>query len=156
MGTKRVSEILVNMVLLIAGVGLWVSAQGIKVGAAMGQGGDFMPKLCSTIWVLLSALLLASSFLDKRKEETKSEGSVKGFLATLVLLFFYILLLKPVGFVITSMVYMFVQMLLFVPKDQMEKKRIILFAVISVILPILVNLLFVHVFSLILPAGILK
>ena len=156
MGTKRVSDIVIHMVLLIFGVGLWVSAQGIEVGAAMGQGGDFMPKLCATIWVLLSALLLVSSFIEKKSEKEKSEGSVKGFFATLVLLFVYILLLKPVGFVITSILYMFVQMLLFVPKEQLEKKRIVSFAVISVILPILVNLLFVHVFSLILPAGILK
>lgn len=155
MGTKKLSETILNIVLVIAGLALWISAQSIEVGAAMGKGGDFMPKLCSGIWLAIGVLMLVTGWMAKDDGERKS-FHVKGFFATLLLLFVYILLLKPVGFVITSIVYMFVQMLLFVPKELMTKKRLILFGMISVILPIAVNLLFVNVFSLILPAGILS
>lgn len=156
MCTKKVSEAILYTVLFIAGIALWISAQGIEAGAAMGQGGDFMPKLCAVIWVILSGLLLVTGIFGKGAEEKAAGGNTRAFFMTLALLFFYVLLLKPVGFVITSSLYMFAQMVLFVPKELINKKRLVLFAAISIILPILVNLLFVNVFSLILPAGILK
>ena len=120
----------------------------------MGQGGDFMPKLASGLWLLIGGLLVVYTIWDKcPKEEAK--GNLKGFLLTLVLLFMYVLLLEPVGFVITSIVYMFIQMMLFVPRELVNKKRLIVFAVVSFLLPVLVNLLFANVFYLILPTGIL-
>lgn len=154
MKTKNFPELVVNMVIFIFGALLFISAQSIKVGAAMGQGGDFMPKLCSVLWLIISGLLVVTTVLDKcpRGEE---KGNLKGFFLTLILLFLYVLLLEPVGFVITSIVYMFIQMMLFVPKELINKKQLIVFAVVSVLLPVLVNLLFENVFYLILPAGIL-
>ncbi len=155
MSGKKLSETLVNLVLVISGAALWLSAQTIEVGAAMGQGGDFMPKLCSSIWFVIALLLFVFGSRTRDAEKGKASVSIKGFLATLVLLFLYVLLLKPIGFVITSIVYMFAQMLLFVPSELRSKKNYIIFAIVSVVLPIIVNMLFVNVFSLILPTGIL-
>ncbi len=155
MSGKKLSETLVNLVLVISGAALWLSAQTIEVGAAMGQGGDFMPKLCSSIWFVIALLLFVFGLRTRDAEKGKASVSIKGFLATLVLLFLYVLLLKPIGFVITSIVYMFAQMLLFVPSELRSKKNYIIFAIVSVVLPIIVNMLFVNVFSLILPTGIL-
>lgn len=155
MSGKKLSETLVNLVLVISGAALWLSAQTIEVGAAMGQGGDFMPKLCSSIWFVIALLLFVFGLRTRDAEKSEAPVSIKGFLATLVLLFLYVLLLKPIGFVITSIVYMFAQMLLFVPSELRSKKNYIIFAIVSVVLPIVVNMLFVNVFSLILPTGIL-
>lgn len=154
--SKNLAGNIVNLVLLLMGVGLFISAQGISTGAAMAQGGDFMPKLCSGIWMVLGILLFLFGLREKPAEGKGSKVSLKGFGATLVLLFLYVLLLKPVGFVITSIVYLFLQMCLFVPAEKKTKKNYILFAVISVVMPFAVNWLFVNVFALILPAGILK
>lgn len=155
MSGKKLSETLVNLVLVLTGAILWLSAQTIEVGAAMGQGGDFMPKLCSTIWLIIAILLFVFGLRTPDTGKNKAPISIKGFLSTLVLLFVYVLLLKPIGFVITSIVYMFIQMMLFVPAELRNKKNYIIFAVVSIVLPIAVNLLFVNVFSLILPTGIL-
>lgn len=155
MSGKKLSATLVNLVLVITGAALWLSAQTIQVGAAMGQGGDFMPKLCSSIWFVIALLLFIFGLRTPDDGKNAEPVSIKGLIMTLALLFFYVLLLKPIGFVITSIVYMFIQMLLFVPAELRSKKNIIIFAVVSVILPIAVNLLFVEVFSLILPTGIL-
>lgn len=155
MSSKKLSETVLSIVLLISGAALWLSSQKIEVGAAMGQGGDFMPKLCSAIWIILSVLLLLQSI--SIKEETTEKGStisLKGFFSTLILLFLYVLLLNITGFVLTSGIYMFIQMLLFVPLEYRNRKNFILFAIISIITPAAVNALFVNVFSLILPTGI--
>ncbi len=153
MSGKKLSEIVLSIVLLISGAALWLAAQKIEVGAAMGQGGDFMPKLCSTVWLIFSVLLLFQS-ISIREEGEESQISLKGFFSTLILLFAYVLLLDIIGFVLTSIVYMFVQMLLFVPEEYRNRKSLVLFAVISVITPVAVNALFVNVFALILPTGI--
>lgn len=155
MSGKKLSETLVNLVLVLTGAALWLAAQKIEVGAAMGQGGDFMPKLCSTIWLIIAILLFVFGLRAPDTGKGEASVSVKGFVITLLLLFAYVLLLKPIGFVITSIVYMFIQMMLFVPAELRSKKNYIIFAIVSVVLPIAVNLLFVNVFSLILPTGIL-
>lgn len=114
MSAKKLSEVIMNMVLVLAGASLWLSAQNIAVGAVMGQGGDFMPKLCSSIWLLVSGLLLIFSLrAPDEKEKTNTAGIYR------------------------------------------SKKNYIIFAVISIALPIGVNVLFANVFSLILPTGIL-
>lgn len=155
MNSKKLADTVINIFLVIVGVVFFIASQKIEVGAAMGQGGDFMPKVCSTVWLIISILLLV--FNIKADIPPRAEGiRLKTFLATLGLLLVYVIALKPIGFVICSMVYMFLQMLLFVPEDKRTKKNLIIFAVISVVAPIAINALFVNVFSLILPAGILK
>lgn len=153
----RLEELIICLVLVVVGVGLIVSAQGIQTGVTMGQGGDFLPKLCSKLWLLISVLLLLTTM--KKTEEAfsiKEAVQMRGFFGTLALLVAYGIALKPVGFVICSIFYMFIQMIIFVPEDKKSKKMYLVFAAISIAMPILVNILFVDVFSLVLPAGILK
>ena len=155
MGTRKLSELIISIVLFIAGAVLFISSQEIEVGAAMGQGGDFMPKLCSVLWLIISGLLTIFTVMNKDDSGKEITISLKGFFATLILLIAYVTFLKPIGFVITSILYMFVQMLLFVPAEYRTKKNYMFFLIISIIIPVAVNALFVNVFSLILPTGVL-
>ncbi|MFV0441428.1 MAG: tripartite tricarboxylate transporter TctB family protein [Lachnospirales bacterium] len=149
---KSFKDLAIYLVLIIIGVALFVSSQSIETGATMSKGGDFMPKLCTGIWVVLSLLLFISEY--KKKEELDSITSLKSLLLTAMLLFLYIGLLKIFGFVIMSMIYLFIQIFLFLPDNKKSKKQYVIIGAISIISPILVNWLFVNVFSLILPTGI--
>lgn len=149
---KNLSANIVNLILVIAGVGLFISAQGIQTGNAMAQGSDFMPKLMTSIWMILSVILLLSGFRDSDAKEP-GKMDLKRFFATLGLLFCYIFLLNQIGFVIASILYCFIQMLLFSPPESKNKKNYIKFAVISIVCPIAVNLIFANMFYLILPQG---
>lgn len=155
MNGKKLADTVINIMLVITGVIFFIASQKIQVGAAMGQGGDFMPKVCSSVWLIISILLLV---FNVKAEIPPRENPVriKVFIITLVMLVVYVAALKPIGFVICSIVYLFLQMLLFVPKEKKTKKTLAVFAVISLVVPVAVNALFVNVFSLILPAGILK
>lgn len=155
MGTRKLSEYIIDLVLLITGLGLFLSSQSIAAGSAMGQGGDFMPKLCTGLWVLISIGLLVTEKMAADDHVKGITADVKGFMSTLALLFVYIFLLDILGFVLASALYMFVQMCIFVPKELRSKRNYILFVVLSVIIPVAVNEVFVEVFSLILPTGIL-
>ena len=72
--------------------------------------------------------------------------------ATIVVFTAYVLLMKPVGFIITSAVYLFLQMLILCPK---EKRNSILFAVISVVCAVAIYYIFRNGLNVMLPAGIL-
>lgn len=155
MDTKKLSEIVISLILVVAGVILLIAAFQIEAGTTMGQGGDFMPKVCAFTWLTVSVLLLLSNFQMEDDGVRAITMKLKNWAATLVLLFLYILLLDKLGFVVSSVLYMFIQMCLFVPAEFRSKKNYILFAVISLVLPVAVNLLFVNAFSLILPTGVL-
>jgi putative tricarboxylic transport membrane protein len=62
------------------------------------------------------------------------------------------LAIQPVGFIISSIVYLFVQMMLL--SDNTNRKPV-LFAIIAVVLPVAVEALFVYAIKMPLPVGIL-
>ena len=64
----------------------------------------------------------------------------------------YMLAFQPVGVIVASAVYLFFQMLLLSDKTN---RKILLFAIVSVLLPVAVDALFVFVIKMPLPVGIL-
>ena len=58
MGTKKLTELTLDIIILMSGVCLFISAQGIDAGYSLGQGSDFVPKLCTGLWIIFSVFLL--------------------------------------------------------------------------------------------------
>lgn len=151
---RKLADTMIHVILVIVGIVFLISSQRIETGAVLGQGGDFVPKVCSIAWLLISVLLLVFG-LQEKEESQEKPMRMKIFLATLMLLLLYVAALEVIGFVLCSAVYIFIQIMLFAPEEKRNKKNMILFAVIAVVVPVAVNLLFVNVFALILPTGIL-
>ena len=90
-----------------------------------------------------------------RMEKTGEKGTLlkipKKTLITAALIAAYALALKPVGFVISSFVYLWLQMLVL----QEEKKHWKLMTIVAVICSLGIYLMFTKVFSVMLPRGIL-
>jgi len=137
--------------MLFIGIALFISAQSIKAGATNSLGGDFVPKLSTGLWVVVTALLFFTGLKSSASES--EQMNMMGLLKTFVLLLVYIALLKTLGFIVCSILYLGVQMYLFLPKELHSKKNYILLGVIAVIVPILTDIVFVNVFSLILPVS---
>lgn len=155
MGTRKLAEYIIDIVLLLTGVALVLAAQTIPPGSSIGIGGDFMPKVCSKLWVFLSICLLLWEHSSPDDHVKGITAHVKSWFATLLALTLYVALLDPLGFILSSILYMFAQMCIFVPKEYRDKKHYLLFVVLSILIPLGVDQLFEEVFSLILPAGIL-
>ncbi len=66
-------------------------------------------------------------------------------------MFVYMFIFEPVGFVFSSAIYLFVQMMILSNKNN---RKPILFAAIAIILPIAVDALFVYAIQMPLPRGI--
>ena len=56
---------------------------------------------------------------------------------------------------LSSILYMAAQMLIFIPLENRNRKHYIMIGVLALVVPLLINEVFEEVFSLLLPAGIL-
>lgn len=149
---------------LLFGVLLLIFSKGITVKNVTGDfGSAFLPRLVGWLIVLLSVLLLGTVALKHRGDSAgepagqappqNTENSLAVFLSFGNLLL-YVILLKKLGFILSSMAFLFLQMTIMAEK--LTKRNLILWLVITVIVPPVVYWIFVKVFSMSLPVGILK
>lgn len=147
-------------ILVICGVMFYETTQ-IRVFAAMeGLSSRFFPRIVIAVMVVLGGFLTyrgvvhAKQYVPEEKEEKAglSQGN-KCVLQTLAALLLYVVLLEPVGFILSTILYLFVQMLILSSKP--TKKQMAAFALISVVTSVGIYFLFTKAFYLMLPAGIL-
>jgi len=147
--------------------GLWMLVHSFSftgVGRAGEPGPVLLPRIISTLLILLSILLLLTTVAGLKKADKSiaiaTEEKIKSsfldkkninILITFGLFVFYMLALAPLGFVLSSIIYVFLQML--VLSVAPSKKQLLIFAIVSISVPILSYLLFVNAFSLMLPRG---
>lgn len=125
----------------------------------------FVPAMWGTILLILSVLLLVRGLrnrkaaLQKRGAAEQSRFSLKGFylqntevILTFAVLAAYIYLLKPVGFLIMSALYIFAEALILSKKG---KRRVITALVLAVTASVLIDFVFVRLLYVMLPKGIL-
>ena len=75
-------------------------------------------------------------------------------LGSLAAALLYVNLLKPVGFLVTTLVYLFVQIFILAPDQNRTKKDLLRYLIIDVIFTFVVYMLFRFGFKIVLPAGI--
>lgn len=66
----------------------------------------------------------------------------------------YVFVLQPVGFIVSTLVFLPLQMLVLSPEDKRGKKDIMMLLIIDVIFTMAVFFLFRYGFKIVLPAGI--
>jgi len=84
----------------------------------------------------------------------KEDLDYKRMLTSFMLILVYVYLLQPVGFIITTILYLPFQMYVLAPDDKKTKKDVIQLTVTSVLFTFVVFFLFRYGFKIILPAGI--
>ena len=72
----------------------------------------------------------------------------------MILILIYVFTLKPVGFIVTTLVYLPVQMYVLADAEHRTKKDIIMLLVIDVVFTLAVFFLFRYGFKIVLPQGI--
>ena len=129
----------------------------------------FFPYLWGCLLMALSIVLIVRGFVHMKKEEKDKEqsaGKKVNILATIKdyivdnrevimsfsALFIYILLLKSVGFLIMTFVYLTLQILILTKK---EKRNYVLAIIVGFATSIILYLIFAKVLHILLPAGIL-
>ncbi len=124
----------------------------------------FVPRLWGGLLMLLSAIVFVRGlleFLRLKKEGKLVKGSesvvakmidTREVILTFVCLLVYIWLLKPVGFIIMSALYIFAEAMILTPK---EKRKPLIAAIVGIVAAVFVDYAFVNLLHVLLPAGIL-
>ncbi|MGF6906080.1 tripartite tricarboxylate transporter TctB family protein [Fusobacterium sp. PH5-44] len=150
----KTRDTLCSMLFLLFGAFMFSQAMGIvpKMGKDLGSG--FMPKIIGGSLIAISALKLVLTFLSKEnKKEEANNSDMKGGLLTIGILAIYVILFNGLGFLIATAIYLFFQMLILSDK---KNRNIILFAIIAIIVPVIIYVLFVYIIKMPLPAGLIE
>ena len=163
---KQTRTNLCSSVLAVAfGIFVYIMSGSITVKKKGGDiGSAFLPQLIAGIMIGLGILLLIKTLLDWRKQKASADASeekkapagewipVALSFANLVV---YALIFKPVGFLVSTVIYLMAQMLIMSPEKKPSPKSLGLYALVTVIAAVAIYFLFTRAFSLPLPKGIL-
>lgn len=165
---SRKQKDIIVMALVIA-VGLFfginaLSYQGASPWEAEGRdiGAAVLPLVYAACTVILAVIYLISCLRNKDAEYNKKEENAQRShderidmlraVGSAVMLAIYAWTFETIGFLINSIVYLFLQQLILTKKGERHWVRM---AIISLVLPILCHVLFVNVLNYMLPSGVL-
>ena len=158
--SKKEADILSSPVLIAFGVVVYIISMSYNIVRMENDLTDaWLPKVCGGAIAILAAVRLVGALLNKDANYAKRvERSAEDISDTLrgagsvLLLLLYVFSYRSVGFIISTAVYLFVQLTIYTEKG---KRHWLLTVAISVLMPILLYLLFVKALNYTLPTGIL-
>ncbi|MBR0151589.1 MAG: tripartite tricarboxylate transporter TctB family protein [Synergistaceae bacterium] len=152
--TNKTRDILCSIIVIAFGAAMIYFVKDVRRVIRSDVGSRFVPTLIGWCIVATGAAKLFYSVFTGLKEENKKivfDQDFIGGIGTVVLMVLYMIAFQPVGFVVASAAYLFLQMLLL---SDNTNRRVLLFAAVAVLLPLAVDALFVFVIKMPLPVGI--
>lgn len=153
--TNKVRDLICSGIMLVFGVVMLVLARDIPHKIESDVGSGYVPTFIAVCILIVAAAKLILTLVKtplSANQKIKIDQDWVGGVGTIVLMLVYMLALEPVGFICSSVVYLFIQMMLL---SNHENRKPILFALIAVLLPVAVDALFVFAIQMPLPKGIL-
>ena len=123
---------------------------------------SFLPRLVFGILIVIGIVMIIQGIQDIKKNREKAlegaaldkaSGEVLRSLGALGMLFLYILCFKPVGFIVSSILFLIAMMYYMTKK---EDRKPLIFIITSVAMTLIVYFCFKKFLYIYLPAGILK
>lgn len=158
---KKFGDIVVGIFFAVVGAAMIIMARALPKSKVMEIGPDFMPTVIGAIILILAVALLFLAVKNFKMHVQELEASdykdtsdYKRVILSILLVLVYVLTMKPVGFIVSTLVYLFFQMYVLAPEDERTKKDLITLLVIDVIFTFIVFFLFRYGFKIVLPAGI--
>lgn len=150
-------DFITGAVVLCIGIAFFCLTFSINESTVSGVGAEFMPRLIAAMFGIMGIIMMGMAMAQKAvaKEDKKDKKAPDGYLLVtlnILLFFFYLYTLEDVGFLLTTPVYLFLQMWILSAPGEARPRR---FAVVSVLTAIGSYYLFLKAFQVILPAGIL-
>jgi len=157
---KKYGDMIVGGFFMILSAGMMIMAKMLPKSSIMEIGPDFMPMCIGIVTFVLAAALALFNIKNLKMRTAEAEKmekedlDYKRMLISFILILVYVYLLQPVGFIVTTILYLPFQMYVLAPDEKKTKKDIIQLAVTSVVFTFIVFFLFRYGFKIILPAGI--
>lgn len=157
---KKYGDIVVSIFFMVLSAVMIFAATLLPKSKVMEIGPNFMPTLIGIFTFVLAAALLVISLKNLKSNIAEAEANppaecdYKRMLISLMLILVYVFTLKPVGFIITTLIYLPLQMYVLADAEHRGKKDIITLAILSLVFTFVVFFLFRYGFKIVLPEGI--
>ena len=151
--SEKKKGILTSILFLAFSIVMIIFSRSIKPMMKNDLGSGFFPMVVGIAMCALSVLRLILAIREKEGEVKKSGDDLMGGLATTILIGGYCIAFNPVGFIISTIIYLFFQILVLTPK---EKRSWPITIAISLIAPVAFYVLFVYAINTPLPKGLLS
>ncbi|MGI6029673.1 MAG: tripartite tricarboxylate transporter TctB family protein [Candidatus Heteroscillospira sp.] len=141
-----------------AAFAVWLFVNGYQIGLNEGKdfGAGFLPKLVAVGLFICCLILTSRGYRVMRTVQVEESSYKKNYIGAygiFIMMVLYAVCLKPVGFVISSVVFLFCAILL---ATKRENWKPVFFAVLSVVLVLAVYFVFKGIFGIRLPNGLLS
>lgn len=165
------TDLITGLISLAFSAAYLYEASSIKIFGGAGTAGvnaQTVPYLWGGCLAVLSVILILRSLLAKKKGEKESSSgrTRREFLEkikarrevvyTFGLLIGYAILMKPIGFIPTSMIYLLLQIWVLTPIEKRSRKVLVTAAGLAVFFSVSLYFLFTEYLMVMLPAGILR
>ena len=153
--TNKQRNLLTSVLYLVFGIFFLIQSLQIPKKIESDVGSGYVPAfICICIIIVAAAkLIITLTRPDPYADvKDKSLGSTKGGVVTILIILAYVLLFQPLGFIVSSALFLFALINWFANS---ENRNIPLFAIISVVLPVAIDALFVFVIKMPLPKGLI-
>ena len=159
---KKCRDLILGIILLALGIGYTVMADQIKRGNKLVQRnvGEFahariIPTLLGILLIVLAVVLIIQGILNFKKEDDATSKKMSkvdmiSILLTFAAMILYIILLPELGFILSTILYLFGQITILAPKD---KRNYLLFAIVAVVFTIIAFVAFRIGLTQMLPRG---
>ena len=139
---KRCRDLILGIVLLALGIAYTVMAQNIKQGNKLVQRNvgtyahaRIVPTLLGVLLIVLAVLLIVQGIKHFRKEDNEPAKKMDkvdmiSVLLTFAAMILYIIILPELGFILSTILYLFCQITILAPK---EKRNLLLFIIVAVV-----------------------
>ena len=157
---KKYGDIIVGLFFMILSAGMMVMAKMLPKSTVMDIGPDFMPMCIGVLTFILAAALVFLNVKNRKERVAQAEAEgkdnldYKRVLTSFIIILVYVFILQPIGFIISTIVYLPIQMFILAPSDRRGKKDIIQLMILSLAFTFVVFFLFRYGFKIVLPAGI--
>ena len=157
---KKYGDIIVGVFFMLLSAAMMVMAKMLPKSTVMDIGPDFMPMCIGVMtFVLAPALVLLNIknmkiYVAQAEAEGPEKADYKRVLTSFIIILVYVFVLKSVGFIISTLVYLPVQMFILAPEERRGKKDVIQLLITDVLFTFVVFFLFRYGFKIVLPAGI--
>ena len=160
------NDIISALVLIVVSIVVFFASDRLEAKTRMDIGPDFMPKLVAALTFLLSLVLLAQAV--QRNMALRAQGQMpdvgrgpvrQGDLIvryadwiSLLLILAYTIAFEPLGFVLSTTIFLFLQ---FIVMSRSGERRYIRFALVAGVVSAVSYFVFLRLFYVFLPTGLL-
>ena len=157
---KKYGDIIVGIFFMAVSGTMIKLAHLLPKSKVMKIGPDFVPLLVGYITFMLAAALTILSIKNFKLRAAKAESEpvpqcdYARVIESVILMLIYVCYMQQIGFIVATLVFLFLQMFVLSPNDKRHPKDIVRLLIIDVIFVFAVFLLFRYGFKIVLPAGI--